>query len=43
MVVNDPVNVCVEKNKLVFIRPNGKEFKTKIVRIERKRGPQTDN
>jgi hypothetical protein len=35
MVVNDPVTVCVEKNKLVFTRREGKKYKTAIVRIER--------
>jgi hypothetical protein len=38
MVVNDPVNVCLEKNKLVFIRSNGKQYKAKIVRTERNPG-----
>lgn len=35
MVVNDPVTVCVEKNKLVFTRRDGKKYKTTIVRVER--------
>jgi hypothetical protein len=35
MVVNDPVTVSIQKNKLVLIRPDGKEYKTTIVRIER--------
>jgi hypothetical protein len=38
MVVNDPVNVRVEKKKLIFLRPNGKEYKTTIVRMERNPG-----
>ena len=38
MVVNDPVDVRVEKNKLIFLRPNGKEYKTTIVRMERNPG-----
>jgi hypothetical protein len=37
MVVNDPVDVCVEKNKLVLTRPDGKKYKTRIVRAERDR------
>ena len=41
MIVNDPVNVRVEKNKLVFLRPNGKEYKTTIVRVERNPGLAT--
>lgn len=45
MVVNDPVNVCVQKNNLLFIRQDGKEYKTKIVRVERNPGvgSQTNN
>ena len=35
MVVNDPVNVSIQKNNLVLLRPDGKEYKTTIVRIER--------
>jgi len=35
MVVNDPVSVSIQKNNLVLIRPDGKEYKTTIVRIER--------
>jgi hypothetical protein len=35
MVVNDPVDMCVEKNKLVLTRPDGKKYKTRIVRSER--------
>ena len=41
MVVNDPVNVRVEKNKLIFVRSNGKEYKTTIVRTERNPGLST--
>jgi hypothetical protein len=43
LVVHDPVNVCVDNNKLVFIRPNRKEYKAKIVRIERKPASRVDN
>jgi len=35
MVVNDPVEICVEKNKLVLTRPDGKKYRTRIVRSER--------
>lgn len=35
MIVNDPVEVCVENNKLVFTRHDGKKYKTTIVRVER--------
>jgi len=38
MVVNDPVEACVEKNKLVLTRPDGKKYKTRIVRSEREQG-----
>jgi hypothetical protein len=38
MVVNDPVAVCVEKNRLVLTRPDGKKYKTRIVRTERNAG-----
>jgi hypothetical protein len=41
MIVNDPVNVRIEKNKLVFLRPNGKEYKMTIVRIQRNPQPGT--
>ena len=37
MVVNDPVEACVEKNKLILTRPDGKKYKTRIVRSERDR------
>ena len=37
MVVNDPVEVCAEKNRLVLTRPDGKKYKTRIVRSERDR------
>ncbi len=37
MVVNNPVDVCVEKNKQVLTRPDGKKYKTRIVRSERDR------
>jgi hypothetical protein len=30
-----PIDVCVEKNKLVLTRPDGKLYKTRIVRSER--------
>ena len=35
MVVNDPVEVCVEKNRLLLTRQDGKKYKTRIVRSER--------
>ena len=35
MIVNDPVRVSIQKNNLVLIRPDGKEYKTTIVRMER--------
>ncbi len=38
MVVNDPVAVCVTKNRLVLTRPDGKKYKTRIVRTERQSG-----
>lgn len=41
LVVNDPVELCVEKNKLVLTRPDGKKYKTRIVRSERDRRAQS--
>jgi hypothetical protein len=38
MVVNDPVTVSRQKNRLVLKRPDGKEYKTTIVRLERNTG-----
>lgn len=35
MVVNDPVTVSIQKDNLVLIRPDGKEYKTTVVRIAR--------
>lgn len=45
MVVNDPVSVCVQKGNLIFLRQSGKEYKTKIVRVERnpERGIEANN
>jgi len=43
LVVNDPIGVCIDKNKLILIRPNSKEYKMKIVRIERKPKSQVDH
>ena len=34
-VVNDPVEVCIESKKLILMRPDGKEYKSTIVRAER--------
>ncbi len=35
LVINDPVEICVAKNTLRLRRPDGKDYKTKIVRVVR--------
>jgi hypothetical protein len=35
LVINDPINVCVSKDTLRLRKPDGKDYKTKIVRIVR--------
>jgi hypothetical protein len=35
LVINDPINVCVSKDTLRLRRPDGKDYKTKIVRVIR--------
>jgi hypothetical protein len=35
LIVGDPVQVSVEGNTVILLRPNGKEFKTSIVKRER--------
>jgi hypothetical protein len=35
LVINDPIHVCVSKGSLRLRRPDGKDYKTKIVRIVR--------
>ena len=34
-IVNDPIHGCIQGNTLVLTRPDGKEYKAHIVRIER--------
>ena len=35
LVINDPIGVCVDGNRVVVKRPDGKDFKAKIVRAAR--------
>ena len=35
LVINDPIDACVSSNTLRLRRPDGKEYKTKIVRVVR--------
>ena len=35
LVVNDQIGVCIDKNKLVVKRPDGKNYKASIVRVVR--------
>jgi hypothetical protein len=35
LVINDPIEVCVYGNRLHLRRPDGKDFKTKVVRVIR--------
>jgi hypothetical protein len=35
LVINDPVNACVRRGTLVLERPDGKEYKARIVRVAR--------
>lgn len=35
LVINDPIAVCVSRNTLRLRRPDGKDYKTKIVRVVR--------
>jgi len=35
LVINDPIGVCVEKNQIILRRPDGKDYKAKIVRAVR--------
>lgn len=35
LVINDPIQVCVSKDTLRLRKPDGKDYKTKIVRIVR--------
>jgi len=34
-IVNDPIRGCIRGNTLALIRPDGKEYKARIVRVER--------
>jgi hypothetical protein len=38
MVVHDPVQACVDGKKLILTRPDGKQYKTSIVRVARATG-----
>jgi len=35
LVINDPIGICVAKNTMSLRRPDGKDYKTKIVRVVR--------
>jgi hypothetical protein len=35
LVINDPIDACVSKDTLRLRRPDGKDYKTKIVRVVR--------
>jgi hypothetical protein len=35
LVINDPIDACVSDGRLRLRRPDGKEYKTKIVRVVR--------
>ena len=35
LVINDPIEACVDKDRLLLRRPDGKDYKTKIVRTVR--------
>ena len=35
LVINDPVGVCIDRNRIVVQRPDGKSYKAKIVRAAR--------
>ena len=37
LVINDPIDACVSDGRLRLRRPDGKEYKTKIVRVVRDR------
>ena len=37
LVINDPIGVCVERNQIILRRPDGKDYKAKIVRAIRTR------
>jgi hypothetical protein len=35
LVINDPIGLCVERNQIILRRPDGKDYKAKIVRAVR--------
>jgi hypothetical protein len=35
LVVNDPVEACIEGKKLIVKRPDGKDYKMNIIRVQR--------
>ena len=43
MIVNSEVEVCIDSNKLVIIRPDGKQYKPTIIRRERNQSAPTGN
>ena len=43
MIVNSEVEVCVDSNKLVIIRPDGKQYKPTIIRRERDQSAPSTN
>ena len=43
MIVNSEVEACVDSNKLVIIRPDGKQYKPTIIRRERNQSAPSGN
>jgi hypothetical protein len=43
MIVNDEVKACVDSNKLVITRPDGKQYKPTIIRRERDQSAPSGN
>jgi hypothetical protein len=35
LVINDPIGLCVDRNQIILRRPDGKDYKAKIVRAVR--------
>jgi hypothetical protein len=35
LVINDPIGLCVDKNQIILRRPDGKDYKARIVRAVR--------
>jgi len=35
LVINDPIGACVDRNQLILRRPDGKDYRARIVRTVR--------